>query len=183
MARVLFFLLAIGLALPALAERLGLGRELNAEELRAYDVTPIVLPDGRGLPEGEGDYAAGFEIYAFECASCHGPNGEGAPFDRLVAADPFSTELPPHRFAIGNYWPYATTLFDYVYRAMPFQEPHRLSPDEVYALVAFLLVENGIVPEDFIASPETLPGVRMPARERLRLDPTTRELYPWIQLP
>ncbi len=182
MVRVLPLLVLVALAL-AFAERLGLGRELTPEELRAYDVTPVVLPDGRGLPEGEGDYATGFEIYAFECASCHGPNGEGAPFDRLVAAEPFSPELPPHRFAIGNYWPYATTLFDYIYRAMPFQEPHRLSADEVYALVAYLLVENGIVPEDFVASRETLPKVRMPARERLRIDPLTRELYPWVELP
>ncbi len=174
----LLFLLA-----PALASGYGLGLPLSPDEAQAYDVTPIVLPDGRGLPEGEGDYGMGFEIYSFECASCHGPNGEGGPFDRLVADAPFSLDLPPHRFAIGNYWPYATTLYDYIRRAMPFQKPHALEPDEVYALVAFLLVENEIVPEDFVANRETLPGVKMPARKLYQVDPLTKKLFPWIELP
>ncbi|MGE0865137.1 MAG: c-type cytochrome [Vicinamibacterales bacterium] len=128
------------------------------------------MPDGRGLPPGRGTASDGAVLYAQKCASCHGKNGEGATFDRLVATDSgknfdfaMNPKLPR---AVGNYWPYATTLYDYTYRAMPFMQPGSLSPDETYALVAYILALNKIVPEDAVMDQASLPKVKMPARDR-----------------
>ncbi len=182
MVRVLLALLVF-VGIWAAAGGYGIGLPLTDEQVARYEALPIVRPSGAGLPEGEGDAATGFEIYAFDCAGCHGPNGEGAPFDRLVADAPFSLDLPPHRFAVGNYWPYATTLWDYINRAMPFASPHNMDPDEVYALVAYLLAENGIIDADTVVNAENLPRIQMPTRPLYRVDPFTRQLFPWIELP
>ena len=151
---------------------LGIGRPASAEEIKALDID--VMPDGRGLPPGSGTVADGARIYAAKCASCHGKSGEGASFDRLVATDAgrnfdFATN-PKLPRAVGNYWPYATTLYDYTYRAMPFLQPGSLTPDETYALVAYILALNKIVPEDAVMDPVTLPAVKMPARNRFVID-------------
>ena len=129
---------------------LGIGRAATTEEIKKLDID--VMPDGRGLPPGSGTVAEGAKIYAEKCASCHGKNGEGASFERLVATDAgknfdFATNAKLPR-AVGNYWPYATTLYDYTYRAMPFMQPGTLSANETYSLVAFILALNKIVPED-----------------------------------
>lgn len=154
------------------AKPLGIGRVATAEEIKQLDID--VMPDGRGLPPGRGTVAEGATIYAAKCASCHGKNGEGASFERLVATDAgknfdFATNAKLPR-SIGNYWPYATTLYDYTYRAMPFLQPGTLSANETYSLVAFILALNKIVPEDTVMDAAALPKVKMPARDRFVID-------------
>ena len=151
---------------------LGIGRVATAEEIKAMDID--VMPDGRGLPAGSGSVAEGAKIYAAKCASCHGKGGEGATAERLVATDAgknfdFATNAKLPR-AVGNYWPYATTLYDYTYRAMPFMQPGTLTPNETYAVTAFILALNKIVPEDAVMDAKTLPEVKMPARDRFVID-------------
>ena len=147
-----------------------IGRHATAEEITAWDID--VRPDGKGLPPGSGTVDEGAVLYAQQCGFCHGPAGEGGPNDKLVGriegdAFPFGDDLAAWRHrAVGSYWPYATTLFDYIRRAMPFTAPGTLSDDEVYALTAHLLHLNGIIPEDAVMNAETLPQVAMPARDR-----------------
>ena len=158
---------------PSLPDRFGtVGRPAQAGEVRAWDID--VNPNGAGLPAGRGTYAAGAAVYASQCASCHGGKGEGiAPNPKLVGAEPrefvFGRDAKVPK-TIGNYWPYATTLYDYVNRAMPFNTPGSLTPDEVYGVVAFLLAENEVIGRDAVMDRETLPKVRMPARERFVRD-------------
>ena len=159
-------------ARPADSAPLGIGRAATPEEIKQLDID--VMPDGRGLPPGSGTVAEGAKIYAEKCASCHGKNGEGASFERLVATDAgknfdfaINAKLPR---SIGNYWPYATTLYDYTYRAMPFMQPGTLSANETYSLVAFILALNKVVPEDAMMDAATLPKVKMPARDRFVMD-------------
>jgi len=159
-------------ARPADSARLGIGRAATADEIKALDID--VMPDGRGLPAGRGTVAEGATIYAEKCASCHGKTGEGASFERLVATDAgknfdFATNAKLPR-SVGNYWPYATTLYDYTNRAMPFMQPGTLTPDETYSLVAFILALNKIVPEDAVMDRKTLPAVKMPSRDRFVVD-------------
>ena len=150
----------------------GIGRVATADEIKALDID--VMPDGRGLPPGSGTVAEGAKVYAAKCASCHGKNGEGATAERLVATDAgknfdFATNAKLPR-AVGNYWPYATTLYDYTYRAMPFMQPGTLTPDETYSLVAYILALNKVVPDDAVMNAKTLPQVKMPARDRFVID-------------
>jgi len=158
----------------AAASPFGFGRPPTAEEVRAWDIS--VSPDGRGLPPGRGTVEEGRVLYAAQCVACHGPEGEGGPYDRLasrrtIAGFPFGTDpaLLSER-TIGNYWPYATTLYDYIQRAMPQAVPGSLAPGEVYALVAYLLYLNHLVPADAVMDAATLPRVRMPARDRFVRD-------------
>lgn len=151
-------------------ESFGFGRDATTTEISAWDID--VRPDGRGLPPGSGNVAAGEKIYAAKCAICHGKTGVEGPNDRLVvhsAAEPFPDSADPETFrhrTIGNYWPYATTVFDYIRRSMPQNMPGSLQADEVYSLTAFLLHRNHIVPADAQMDAKTLPEVRMPARDR-----------------
>lgn len=146
------------------------GRTATAAELLAWDID--VSPDGAGLPEGHGNAKAGETVYLDKCASCHGMNGEGALADRLVGRDPragfpFGQSLSfLEKKSIGNYWPYATTVFDYTNRAMPQNAPGSLTANEVYSLVAYLLYKNEIVSEDFVVDALTLPAIAMPAANR-----------------
>lgn len=153
----------------------GIGRAATAEEIKRLDVD--VMPDGTGLPEGRGTVAEGAATYAAKCASCHGKGGEGASFDRLVAIDAgdnFAFGRDPRLVrAIGNYWPYATTLYDYTARSMPFTRPGSLAPDEVYGLVAYLLHLNEIVGDGAVMDRTTLPKVVMPAHDRFVRDNRT----------
>lgn len=164
---------ASGVARPTLAsserlpQRFGIGREASAAEVARLDVD--VMPDGRGLPAGRGTAEQGAAIYAAQCAACHGAEGEGTPAGVALVGrgDPFADASDGEVVrAIGNYWPHATTLFDYVRRAMPMDRPGTLSDDEVYALTAYLLHRNGIVPPEAVMDAGTLARVRMPARER-----------------
>jgi cytochrome c len=141
--------------------RFGIGRPAGPADVRAVDID--VMPDGRGLPPGRGTVTDGAAVYAAKCQSCHGANGRGGPFDQLAGREAGVR-------TIGTYWPYATTLYDYTARAMPFTQPGTLTPDEVYSLVAYLLNLNEIVPETATMDAVSLPKVMMPARDKFILD-------------
>jgi S-disulfanyl-L-cysteine oxidoreductase SoxD len=155
-------------------EQFGFGTPATIEEIHQADTD--VTPDGGGLPRGSGTVAAGEIIYKVRCAACHGANGTEGPFDRLVGREPrdsFNFGRDPKFLGertIGNYWPYATTLYDYINRAMPFDAPGSLRSDEVYSVVAYLLNRNQIVPASAVINDRTLPLVRMPARDRFVVD-------------
>jgi len=143
----------------------GLGREATAQEIAAWDID--VTPDGHGLLAGSGSVSQGAAVYTQKCFACHGQEGVGGVNDRLVLA-----YVPGVVYAegttpktIGNYWPYATTLYDYIYRAMPHTEPGSLTAAEVYSLTAYLLNRNGIIDDNAVMNADTLPQVTMPARE------------------
>jgi S-disulfanyl-L-cysteine oxidoreductase SoxD len=151
---------------------LGIGRAASPEEIKKIDID--VRPDGAGLPEGKGTPSEGAKVYAAKCQSCHGANGQGGSADRLVDRESgknwdFATNAKLVK-AVGNYWPYATTLYDYTNRAMPFAQPGTLTPDETYSLVAYILALNKIVPEDAVMNRATLPKVVMPSRDRFVMD-------------
>ena len=159
-------------AVPVFSQKLGIGRVATPEEIAKLDID--VRPDGKGLPEGKGTSAEGAKIYAAKCQSCHGANGAGGSADRLVDRESgknwdFAVN-PKLVKTVGNYWPYATTLFDYTYRAMPFMQPGTLTPDETYSLTAYILALNKVVPEDAVMDRATLPKVVMPSRDRFVMD-------------
>ncbi|WP_244140175.1 cytochrome c [Caballeronia sp. BCC1704] len=145
-----------------------IGTPLNATEIAAWNID--VAPDGRGLPAGSGDVATGAHIFAAKCAACHGANGEGGLGDRLIGGRGTLASDKPVR-TVGSYWPYATTLFDYIRRAMPYNAPQSLSADEVYALSAWILNRNGIVPDDARLDAHSLAAIRMPNRDGFLPDP------------
>lgn len=135
----------------------GLGQPLDEGEIPAY--ARHVMPDGSGLPPGGGNAVEGEPIYAAQCAACHGATGTEGPIQPVVG--PVDT----YPKSAGLHWPYATTLFDYIRRAMPYLQPQTLSDDEVYALTAYILFVNGIVAADESMNAQTLPQVQMPNRE------------------
>ena len=139
-----------------------LGVEISAEDLAPWDIS--IETDGTGLPPGSGDVATGEAIYAVQCLACHGQEGAGQPNDRLVGGHGTLTDLAQVR-TIGSFWPYASTVFDYIRRSMPFTTPQSLSDDQVYALTAYLLYLNGIIEEDDVMDARTLSQVRMPNRD------------------
>jgi len=140
-------------------ETFGLGRTARTSEIETLDID--VMPDGTGLPGGEGTAAEGARTWARACGVCHGAEGEGSTAAPVVGRDPSS-----RRPTVGNYWPYATTLYDYINRAMPRNAPGTLTPDEVYSLVAWILNKNDIIATDAVMNATTLPDVVMPARGR-----------------
>jgi cytochrome c len=175
------------LAAPALAEgaRFGLGRVATEAEIAAWDTD--IRPDGQGLPEGSGDAYAGEEVFADQCAVCHGDFGEGV--DRwpvLAGGQGTLTHERPVK-TIGSYWPYASTVFDYIWRAMPFGYAQSLEPDDVYAITAYLLYMNDVITEDdFVVSHENLAGIRLPNAEGFYMDdrpdtPTVSEIEPCMR--
>ncbi len=137
----------------------GLGEELSPEQLDAIDFT--IMPDGDGLPGGSGNAISGRETYTLNCLACHGENGTGGINDTLSGGHGSLTGPRPQK-TVGSFWPYATTVFDYVRRAMPFQSPGSLSNDEIYAVTAYLLFINGIIAEDAVLDAGSLPQVKMP---------------------
>lgn len=147
----------------------GFGKPASATLITALDID--VRPDGAGLPAGSGTVATGAVIFAAKCAACHGPGGTGGPNGALVVTPSVAGKRPDK--VIGNYWPYATTVFDYVRRAMPFNQPGSLTNDEVYALTAFLLHANKLIDEKTILTAKTLPTVRMPAQPNFVPDDRT----------
>ncbi len=147
-----------------------LGRAATPEEVAPYQL--VVLPDGTGLPPGRGTAVGGFRVYAAKCLMCHGPGGKDGPLPPLVGGQGSLASAAPLR-TVGSYWPYATTLFDYTRRAMPYDLPGSLSADELYAVTAYLLAENGILADDAELNAETLPQVDMPNRNGFFTSPTT----------
>jgi S-disulfanyl-L-cysteine oxidoreductase SoxD len=149
-------------------ERFAIGRAPTSEEVAAWNID--IMPDGEGLPAGSGSVEIGRTLYAAQCQDCHGLNGRGGPFDALAGrlpgdGFPFS-EDPRVVHTIGNYWPYATTLFDYTRRAMPHDRPGSLSDVEVYSLTAYLLFLNDLLDANAVLDRESLPKVIMPSRGR-----------------
>ena len=139
-----------------------LGRPLTPEEIRKIDIT--VAPDGRGLPPGSGTVSAGAAVYAKACQSCHGEKGAGKPQDQLTGGVGTLASGKPVKTP-ASYWPAATTLFDYIRRAMPITSPQSLTNDEVYAVTAYILSIDGIVPSDAVLDAKSLPRVKMPNKD------------------
>lgn len=140
----------------------GLGEPMSADDVA--DVDFVVLPDGSGLPAGSGSVDEGRALYARHCLACHGEDGEDGINDRLAGGHDTLTGERPVK-TVGSFWPYATTLFDYIRRAMPYQEPGTLTADEVYALSAYVLHINDIVPAAARLDAASLAAVRMPNRD------------------
>ena len=181
MTRVCYMLIAAAFLATAVTaaqsppQRYGLGKPAPQELITRLDTD--VRPDGTGLPPGRGTASDGAGVYARQCAACHGAKGEGGQGDVLVGAEPpgiapfgpqyeqWRRDRPDVPFTVGNFWPYATTLFDYVRRAMPYNESKSLTNDEVYAVVAYILQLNGVVGENDTVDARTLPKVKMPNRD------------------
>jgi cytochrome c len=157
------------------AAKFGLGRAALPEEIAAWDVD--IFPDGRGLPEGRGNVEDGEEIFAEKCASCHGDFGEGVDnwpvlvggFDTLADKDPVKT--------VGSYWPYLSTVWDYIHRSMPFGGAQTLTDDETYALVAYILYANDFVDDDFELSHENFAEVQMYNKDGFIVDDRAETEY------
>jgi cytochrome c len=145
----------------ALAAGPNLGQPITSGDLASWSIN--VLPDGTGLPAGSGTSAKGAPIYAQKCAHCHGEQGKGGVNAALVGGAPIKN-MDSTR-TIANFWPYATTVFDFIRRAMPWQQPRSLSDDEVYSLTAYILAMNKLIGEQDEMNAQTLPKVRMPNRD------------------
>ena len=139
-----------------------LGHPASDIEIAAHDT--MIFPDGAGLPSGSGSVAAGEVLFRRQCMTCHGERGIGGSGGELAGGKAALTSATPDQ-NIGMYWPYATTLFDFIRRAMPMTAPGSLSANEVYALTAYLLYENGIVPADATLDQHQLSKIRMPNRD------------------
>jgi cytochrome c len=144
------------------AETYGIGRQATTQEIAGWDID--VSPNGAGLPAGRGNVGQGEAIYAEKCASCHGAHGEGKPMVVLVGGIGTIAEAKPIQ-TVGSFWPYATTLFDYVRRAMPLNAPQSLTADEVYAVSAYVLFLDGIVPREATLDAHNLAAIAMPNRD------------------
>jgi hypothetical protein len=138
-----------------------LGKPIDPKDIAPWDIS--IMPDGTGLPPGSGTPAQGAPIFAQKCAMCHGENGKGG-----IAA-PVTNFAPKASLdggkSIGNFWPYATTVFDFIRRAMPYNKPHSLTDQEVYALTAYVLRLNNLIGENDVIDAKTLPNVKMPNRD------------------
>jgi cytochrome c len=154
-------LLAIGAAASGVRAQEGpqLGVTATPQQISAWALT--ILPNGEGLPAGSGTARAGAAIYTQKCLACHGTEGQGGPNDQLAGGHGTLTSASPVK-TVGSYWPYATTVFDYIRRAMPFTQPQSLTANETYALTAYLLYLNEIIAIDDTIDAKTLPAVIMP---------------------
>ena len=158
----IFSALVIGYG-AALAESPNLGKAASPEEIAPWDIS--IGPDGAGLPSGSGTPQQGEQVFLAKCLACHGQKGAGKPNDQLVGGQ---GSLEPGQApikTIGSFWPYSTTIFDYVRRAMPLNDPKSLRDDEVYAVVAYILWLNGVIGQNDVINAQTLPAVRMPNRD------------------
>jgi cytochrome c len=151
--------MALALVSPVLAY--DFGRPATPDEIALWDID--VRPDGRGLPPGSGTVERGKQVFAENCAACHGDNGVSGIKDRLAGGQGTLASDAPVK-TVGSFWPYATTLFDYIHRAMPYQAPGSLSNDDTYAVAAYILSLNGILPVDAKLDRDSLPKVTMPNR-------------------
>jgi hypothetical protein len=161
-------ILTAAVTVSAQSPRYEVGRPPTADEIRERG--SAIAPDGTGLPQGSGTVGAGRTLFAAQCARCHGPAGEGVVGPRLVGGRGTLATPKPLK-TVGSFWPYATTLWDYINRAMPFDRPGLLEPSEVYAAVAYVLNINGIINEDVVMNAATVPKVTMPNRDGFVNDP------------
>jgi cytochrome c len=148
--------------------RYGIGRTATPAEVAGWNID--VGRDGSGLPPGSGSVSHGREVFAQQCTACHGDKGEGGVGDRLVGGEGTLATPQPVR-TVGSYWPYAPTLFDYIRRAMPQNAPESLSNDDVYALSAYILNLNGLLPANATLDAKSLPAIKMPNRKMFVADP------------
>jgi S-disulfanyl-L-cysteine oxidoreductase SoxD len=146
----------------AVAETPNLGKPIDPADVAAWDIS--IQPDGTGLPPGGGTPAEGARIYAAKCVLCHGQDGKGAAASPLAGGGPI-TDISASMKTISNFWPYPTTVFDYIRRTMPWQQPMSLTNDEVYALTAYIFALNKLIGEDDTLNAQTLPKLRMPNRD------------------
>jgi S-disulfanyl-L-cysteine oxidoreductase SoxD len=146
----------------SLAETPNLGKPIDEAAIAAWDIS--ILPDGTGLPKGSGTPAQGAKIYAEKCTACHGDNGKGGAAAALVS-DRALAGINAAQKTIRNFWPYSTTIFDFIRRAMPYQMPRSLTDDEVYALTAYILAENKLIGANDMMDAQSLPKVKMPNRD------------------
>jgi hypothetical protein len=150
------------------AQVFGFGKVATPREIAGWNID--VSPDGRGLPPGSGTAVTGKALYEAQCGACHGMKGEGGLANQLVGGrGTLNTDKPI--MTVGSFWPYATTVYDYIYRAMPFTAPLSLKPDEVYGITAYLLFLNNIVAENQVLDASSLPKVQMPNRNGFVTDP------------
>ena len=161
-------LIVLAFACNAQSPKYGVGRPPTPDEIRGLGAA--IAPDGGGLPEGSGTVAAGREVFATRCARCHGGNAEGGTGPALAGGQGTLATAKPVK-TVGSFWPYTTTVWDYVNRAMPFDRPGLLKPGEVYAVVAYILNINGIIRNDQTMDARTLPKVKMPNRDGFVADP------------
>jgi len=154
--------------LASQSTKYGVGQPATAEQIRNLGAS--IAPDGSGLPEGSGTPAAGRVVYAAKCSSCHGEKGQGGIGPPLVGGQGTLATAKPLK-TVGSYWPYATTVWDYINRAMPFNQPGLLKPPEVYALVAYILNLNDIIGNNQTMDARSLPKVKMPNRDGFVADP------------
>ncbi|HYM18925.1 MAG TPA: c-type cytochrome [Micropepsaceae bacterium] len=138
-----------------------LGKPISPADIAPWDIS--IMPDGTGLPPGSGTPAQGAPIFAAKCSACHGENGKGG-IAAAVTAGPPRASLDGGK-TIANFWPYATTVFDFIRRAMPYNAPHSLKDEEVYALTAYLLSLNKLIGDNDVMNAQTLPKVKMPNRD------------------
>ncbi|MBI3471826.1 MAG: cytochrome c [Candidatus Solibacter usitatus] len=156
-------------ALLAQGPKYGLGRVATPEEIRAVDIS--VTPDGAGLPPGQGTALQGRDVYERRCSKCHGAKGEGGENEVPLVGGQGSLKGPKPLKTVGSYWPHATTLWDYINRAMPHKEPGLLTAGQVYAVTAHVLHLNGIIGENEVMDAKSLPRVKMPNRGGFVKDP------------
>ena len=166
--RSALLVLVSSVLLAAQPPKYGVGRAPTADELRAMGVT--VAPDGAGLPEGSGTAVEGREVYAKHCLHCHSEKIEGDIGPALVGGQGTLATAKPRK-TVGSFWPHATTVWDYVNRAMPFNQPGVLTHNQTYAVVAYVLFLNGIVGEKQVLDAKSLPKIRMPNRDGFVPDP------------
>jgi S-disulfanyl-L-cysteine oxidoreductase SoxD len=166
---IIFFVIAGATGRLGQSQQYKLGRPATPEEIRELDIS--VAPDGSGLPKGSGTVAQGQRVYETLCANCHGDRGQGMlQYPGLAGGQGTLRSKNPVR-TVGSYWPYATTVWDYIHRTMPYSRPGTLTPDETYAVTAFILYLNGIVDEKTELNETTLSRVKMPNRNGFVPDP------------
>jgi mono/diheme cytochrome c family protein len=153
----------VALCGAAAAQSPNLGKAISPDDLATWDIS--IGPDGAGLPPGSGTPQQGEAVFTMKCQACHNAKGAGQPNDRLVGGQGTLAGDKPAVKTVGSYWPYATTLFDYIRRAMPFPQSKSLSNDEVYAVAAYILNLNGVIGENETLDAKTLPQVKMPNRD------------------
>ena len=161
-----FSLIFIGIVLGCasgnhVAGPVGLGKPIYENQIQAWNID--IGPNGSGLPLGSGTAIIGEKLYQQQCASCHGDQGQGGPANRLVGGGALNTDKPVK--TVGSFWPYSTTIFDYVKRAMPHQAPQSLTDDQVYAATAYILYLNKIIAKDAVIDAKSLPLVKMPNKD------------------